>query len=724
VNQPRTFRFPPQPDSARTAYVVEMLSENATGAGNSVTRDAAERYSGLLSLDGTSLSGDLAMEWGYDLTPQVLSFHIARGLARYGLTLLLALSLWTLPGLALLSWLRGSDENRWSPQRLLGTAIVLSGALLVILPQFTHLVGIRLGSWSVWFLLLASGVSLLLARRRGQGLGPVHSPDGSTVLYGVLLLLLLGSRLLALHPVSAPLWGDSVHHALITQLLLDRGGIFEHYTPYLPLNSFTYHAGFHLLSSWLGWCVLPGSAPLSGEAAVLLNGQLLSTWAIVAVALLAEGLAQRAGEATPARWAGAITLLIAGLLSPMPAFYVNWGRYTQLAGQLFLPPALLWSLAAWTPNAPRRALLPLILMVAAMALTHYRVMMMYMVAVPLLLLILLWEQRRIGSPVRRAMVGRIVASGVATGLLVLPWYWNLTRGLLVRFLGDVVTAPAKPPQALAEVNVFGSITTHVPLWLLVLAGAAMLWLALRRQVAGPLLGAWVLALFVLSNPYTFLRLPGTGLINNFMIQIGLYIPLGALASLGIADAASWLLPRLRLPARPIAGIAALLLLLLGARGAWAQSQLVNAQAFSILTEQDRPAMEWIVQNTPLDARFHVNGFFAFSDSVVVGADGGWWLWLNTQREATVPPIIYTNEIGFEPEYRADVEARYRRLLAAQGTTEQLAEALRLEGIDYVYIGAKQGRAGSPAPLDPLVLHSSPAFETLYSNDFAWLFRVR
>jgi hypothetical protein len=46
--------------------------------------------------------------------------------------------------------------------------------------------------------------------------------------------------------------------------------------------------------------------------------------------LLAQRLTGRA-------WAGVLGALVTGLVSLIPAYYVNWGRYSQLAGQVILP---------------------------------------------------------------------------------------------------------------------------------------------------------------------------------------------------------------------------------------------------------------------------------------------------------------------------------------------------------------------------------------------------
>ncbi|MGB0388339.1 MAG: hypothetical protein ACPGWR_26265 [Ardenticatenaceae bacterium] len=756
----RLFLFPPQPDSALRLYTVQLSADSLPGEAITPLADTTDRYPGFLDKDTEYLSGDLLMEWGYKPTAFVLLSNTIDGIRRHGLTMLLTFLLWTLPGLALLSWWRQPEDEAWSIQQLGGTALALSGALLVILPQYTHLVGIKLGGWAVWVLLLLSGGSLLLARLRGRSLGPIMRRDGITALYGALFVLLVASRFVALHSLWGPQWGDSVHHALITQLLLDNGGIFENYNPYLPLAPFTYHAGFHLLCAWVAWAVPPGGTELDGTSAILLGAQWLNVVAIMMVGLLAEGLARwrydRQGEppspsigggaggggrplaiqtwrvrdkVSLSQWAGVIALLIAGLLSEMPGFYVNWGRYTQLAGQIFLPPALLWSIRSWQPNERRRWLLLTVLMVSALALTHYRVLIMYAVTLPLLLAFAWWRSRLepLALPRWRKLFGRAVASGFATCLLILPWYWRLAQSFIVQRATAMATKTGQPEGFIATYNAFGDITVYVPEWFLFLCGLALLWLLLRRQASGLLQAGWIGLFFLLANPY-LLRLPGTGLVNNFMLHIALYLPLAALVGVGGADFADSIPNRIPFLKRMMGLLAALGILLLGMQGTWEQIHQTDPNNFSMITHSDLQATRWIKENTSQDAIFHINGFFAFADSVVAGSDGGWWLGLTARRQTTAPPQIYGHESGIDPEYRLKMNARYRRFLEAyQESPESLAAAMRAEKVDYVYIGAQQGGVDSyplRIKLDPMILRNSPAFESVYSDDLTWIFKVR
>ena len=79
--------------------------------------------------------------------------------------------------------------------------------------------------------------------------------------------------------------------------------------------------------------------------AVLWMGQVLNGLAVLALYPLGTRIGGN-------RWAGVTAVLIGGLLSPMPMGYVNWGRYTQLAGQAILPAAIWLSWVAL--DSPKR----------------------------------------------------------------------------------------------------------------------------------------------------------------------------------------------------------------------------------------------------------------------------------------------------------------------------------------------------------------------------------
>ena len=124
---------------------------------------------------------------------------------------------------------------------------------------------------------------------------------------------------------ATPTWVDSVHHGLITRLILEQGGFPASYAPYLDIQITEYHPGFHSVLASFIW--LSG---LSIDQAMLILGQVLNALAIFASYLFTVSLLSD-------RRAGLLAAAITGLFTPMPAYYTSWGRYTHLAGMLILP---------------------------------------------------------------------------------------------------------------------------------------------------------------------------------------------------------------------------------------------------------------------------------------------------------------------------------------------------------------------------------------------------
>ncbi len=592
----------------------------------------------------------------------------------------------------------------------MGLAAGLSLALYPLLLLWTDLGGLHLGPLYAWGPVVLGLAALAWRYRRWrprQGWAALQAWVRSDALWPdlalvVILALVFGVRLLVVRTLDAPMWGDSYQHTMIAQLLVDNGGLFHSWAPYAELRTFTYHFGFHSAIAVLHW--LTG---MDVVRVVIWGGQILNGLAVLALYPL---VIWTGGN----RWAGVVAVVVAGLLLPMPMYYVNWGRYTQLAGQVILPAAVVlsgaflgagrrsWALAgaAWVA-------------VGGLALTHYRVLIFYVIFVAAWLILNL---RKSGW---RRPVARVVGVGSGSAVLFLPWFLQTTAGQIIRnFARQLSTAPEKVSAFTRQYNAIGDITAYMPpvMWLaFLLATGIVLW---RRRRGGLLVSLWWFLLFVATNP-EWLSLPGTGAISNFALSIGVYIPAGLLIGHALGELARWSEER-----RWVIPLAAVVCAV-AAMGVPARMRDLWVAQHALVTRPDLRAMAWIRENTPGDARFLINSFFAYGGSVVVGSDGGWWLPLLAGRANTVPPLNYGTEQGPFPDYREWINELTVQVQEGGINHSETVARLRQRGVNYVYIGQQQGRVNysGPGTLSPQELLTGGPYRLVYHQDRVWVFEV-
>ena len=638
----------------------------------------------------------------------VLRDLVAAAIQGAGL-LLLALVVFALPGYALLAWLWRGGHLPWLSR--LGLAVGLSVAIYPLLFLWADLLGIHLGALYAWLPIVAGALALLWrhrAWRPRQGWdalrrwlsSPAFLPDLAAVL---VLLLVFVTRLLVVRTLDAPLWGDSYQHTMIAQLLLDNRGLFSSWAPYAELQTLTYHFGFHSMVAVYSW-VTGAAAPQS----TIWVGQLLNALAVVVLYSYVFHMSKR-------RWAGVAALLVAGLLLPMPMVYVNWGRYTQLAGQVILPVAMLLSAKALVAaKRDWRAVILTWIAVGGLSLTHFRVLVFYGIFVVAWALVSL---RKVGL---RHAIARVALLGSGSALLFLPWFvrtWG--GGILSNFQRQVTTMPSQLDTWTRQYNAIGDITSYMtmPLWLLLfLALGVGLW---RRRSEVLLIAVWMGLLLLATNPH-WLDLPGSGAISNFAIFIAVYIPAGLLLGSWVVE-----LPDRFYASRWVQAVLLLCVIALGGVGFRSRLSDLQLRLHQLVTRPDVQAMSWIAENTSADARFLVNSFFAYGGTSIVGSDGGWWLPLLANRSSTLPPLNYGTEQGPYPEYVSWINELAAQLIE-HGTDDPASlEMLRRHGVTHVYVGQRQGvvNSGGVVMLDPEALAASPHYTLLYHRDRVWIFEL-
>jgi hypothetical protein len=663
------------------------------------------------------------------------------------------LALYTLPGLALLRWLLPRDSTLHPTARLL-LALSVSAALPPLLLLLLQQVGLPWGRLATWLYLL---LALLLAawpthadgrlyRGGSDRRWPWHGyrPGLAEAALGVVLLGVLLVRLYVVRDLPTGLFVDSHHHTLMAQLLVDNRGLFHSWEPYAPLGSFTYHFGFHSNAAFVHW-ITGFSVPQS----VLIGGQLLNA----AAAALAGGLICALGGRL---WAGVWAALLVGFALNMPAFFVNWGRYTQLTGQVVLVTvAVAWIELAtatqrdsmgrqfWAALRAERGRWPLLLLAAllttAMMLTHYRVTVFAAAFVGSALLLAVLVQR---SPVYGMLLAaRATLAAGAALLLALPWLLNLYSGKLIANTQAFVGGGVPEARVEAVITMPAVHPYYVHGGVLLLGGLGLLIAGWRREWRIGLLALWC-ALLVLTMVPRIVGLPGTGAIDYLTAFGTLYLPVAALAGhalatmqAGAAQLGRWL----RLP--QAVGHGALLLILLGSMlaGVPQQADILTGHT-QMLKRADVAAMEWIREHTAPDAHFLVNSSPAYGGTLLVGVDAGMWLTYLTGRTSTLPPLTYGSEAGIEPGFSQQTNAlaatlrgypltealtRTIDLAAIDLTGTEALYTLREAGIDYVYSGASGAirPPGRGDEIDTALLRESAAFELVYDEGGAQIFRV-
>jgi len=709
-NVPLRLAFVPQSDSAGQTYTLRL--EGGAGVTVGFWRSTFDAYDGgELQLDSDSPAGDLrfSTRCRYDL-PAL--FHQAGASCWPHLGLLIPLAaLLLLPGYVFRHNLGLAQHS--DPVATLALTIALSLALVPVALLWSTVAGLQ---WQRTLCQVGIGLLAVYAVTR---LWRTHCSDLATwldrrhrpvilVMFALLAVTLL-LRLIQIRNVALPAWVDSPLHALVAQLVSLHGQVPRSYEPLLPVESFAYHFGFHADTAVFAW--LTG---LTIPRAMLILGQVLNAVCIVSTYLLSLRLTGR-------RVAGVVAAAVVGLVSYLPAYYVSWGRYTQLTGMLLLPAALVTALE-WLEGEGHdyRWLLGAAVMQAGLFVTHARVSIFGACFLLAYLLLTCAGHLCRGNRSECAELWR------RSGLLAL-----LAVGLSAPWLAQVVTVLAATLRTAASSLLSDSSYNAIPLELLFIArnralmaiaalGAIVGLLQRKRETTVVLL--WCLLVALVVNPGWF-GLPVTGLMNNATAIIALFLPLAVLCGQAItlvwdqapATLAS-LAERLGCTWRVTTATRialAVLLSMVALWNGWGMVSVVNPDTI-LATAEDLVAMDWIRENTPPDTVFLINTRY-WQLGMYAGTDGGYWIPLLTGRRALLPPIAYSYG---SPEYVQHVAEMASVVSETRDVQDvQVRAILEREQVAYVYIGVKGGS------LTPGMFLGQPGYRPAYTSGGVWIFEV-
>jgi len=711
------FEFAPQSDSRGHDYYLLLEADGsstfriATAPGNTYLEGAAYQ-------NGNPVDAQLTFQLAYD--PIELLIGLGSQTATWAQIIFFAILLFVLPGWAFLAWLLPNwRELSWGER--LGLASGLSLAMYPVLLLWTALINLHLGALYAWVPVIAAMAALgwrnraWRPRKVGEAWRAWRQSDSvwSDIALAALIGLIVFTRFWVVRSLDVPMWGDSLQHTMIAQLMVDNRGLFDSWLPYAPYKSLTVQFGFPVDVALLTWF-----SGIQTVLAALWVGQILNVLAILTLYPLALRLAN--GN----RWAGVGAVMVAGLLSPMPAIYVNWGRYAQLAGQAILPVALwlFWETLE-SDRFSRRFVLLAGITLAGMMLTYYRMPFYYGAFVLAWLIgwglahwrlnVRVWVQRAI----RTAIVAAIAF------ILVLPWVPHIYGSNLANIVesGGVIGSPLE--SVIADYRAWGEITTYVPVALIALVLIALAWSLVEKRWIVASIGLWVMLLSGIVAG-RLIHLPGANLMQSFAVLIALYIPIALVIGWGFGEIATASVQRSRILA-PIAAI----FLIFGV-GTWSASVQRLAvplpQTYAIVTRADLRATTWIRSNVSTEASFLVEGFRIYNGMTSVGADAGWWIPLLTGRANTMPPqYALINEAPIESNYTTRVTELVAGLETSAPSSPKGLRLLCNWRVSHVYIGQGQGQVGAGAGqlYSPAQLMNSRNFSLIYHQDRVYIFSV-
>ncbi len=702
------FQFEPLAASQGQDYYVTLESNAAT------PETALSLYAGPLTgyVNGSTYLNHSPIDYQLDF---YLSYHRPTVLLNLGQRVLEGLPSLFIMAIFLLVpggfiWVWWMPRYELDPIELIAMITGVSLSLYPLMIYGLSYTPVSLNPVLVWAILAVLGLGLavkLWQRGRVASFKVRPAVDGwlkepAVSAFGLVFFLSALVRWMVIDGVEVPLWGDSYHHTMLSQLIVTNGKLPLNWEPYVPSQGINYHYGFHAMAAFFHW--LTGIPVVKS---VLYLGQVLNALAVLMAYLMGRRFGGNA-------WVGVVAALLTGLIFRFPMYYVNWGRYTQLAGQVILPVLMVASWLLLTQPQRSWRLIGLNAgLLTALFLTHYRVVTFYPCFIAPLVLIR-WYQAKWSYATLAEDLKRLAGVGIGAAILSLPHLYELLGSKVWAVQVAVGQAGMNNDYVRETQNAPWQLENFLPYSVLVLAWAGLAW-GVWRQKAGiaALGGMWGLMLLI-TNPH-WLGLPGAGMITNFAIYIGAYLIFAVLAGFAVGEAIRGVTRF-----RPESGWAILAVILgLALWEATQQAKLLDPTGM-LVTPPDLRAMVWIKTHTPEEATFLVNSELAYGGGVVAGTDAGWWIPLLTGRQNTAPPMVYVTAA-----YRQQNQEIYKAVHEPGLALPELAKRMLARNLTYIYLGQQRGRVwqGDETPPDPAWFANTPLFELVYAQDGVRIFRL-
>lgn len=711
---PITIDIPPQNNPDGQNYYLLLSSDSDSILINGRNEDAYP--DGQAYINGSPVNADISFRLSYDYGFTSLIQDLPRFLQAGWLIFPLLAILW-LPGWLLLDFSGFRRDFNFGEQNALALGISL--ALIPVMMLWTTIFGI---TWSRSLVLFFTGflvaifitrvIYRFIAQSKSQYQADPAIPHSENRWYQKLLdsfsasafwlivIFLAGLivRLIMVRDLATPAWVDSVHHALITRLILDQGAFPSTYLPYIDIPSTAYHPGFHSIAAFFVWLT-----NLDLSQALLILGQVLNAVSVFPVYLLTKTLTR---SSTTALFAAVIT----AFFTPMPAYYTSWSRYTELTGLLILPVALAW-INHWPDKSSNKRVIWILILgaisAAGLFMVHYRVVvfMSFLVFSFVIYHSLFKTRSSAHKPAHIWLVSVVMA--LAAIILVIPWFIpTLTKTVLSQ-----VSSSTSSVVPFFQDFSWPYLTSALGKQAMVLAGLGLVWSVFKQRSLAVINILWVIILFFLAN-LGALKLPGTSLITNASVEIILFIPISVLGGYFLNQLLGYW--KSLIPVRLYSVSYMLVIILVGSVSFLGAKQLIPIiNPITILSRNaDLPAIEWVSENIPAGETIVINPF-AWGYGIYAGNDGGFWISPLSGRQTLPPAVLYGLGAGAK-----QISEQSQQIASLSVTPELFRDYLLASQYHYVFTGSRGG------VIPPEKLATSGLFSVLYHQDGVWILAVK
>lgn len=587
--------------------------------------------------------------------------------------ILIILSLLLIPGWAFLAvtglWRGYKDVQRWFMALIIGVAFypILYYMARTLTPN------LRIGETKLTVLLILM-MGLIAWFMRTSWREQFKIGNWGWIVIGVLIATLF-SRLTLAHQYPYLVNGDPLHHTLITEITSVTGQLPRTLEPYDSAILDQYHLGLYSLTATLK--LLAG---IPADKALLWMAQFLNGLCGVGVFLVLDRKISR--------FSAIIGMVTAGLLYVFPAYYINWGRFTQNSAEILILPAALvtWDVISPHMDAEKgflwKKFFPIILAIilnAAVCFLHFRVAG-YMLPLIIGVCVLgIYKSQKNRKAAKESLI-KIVLIGLLTTLIILP---VLIPGLRI-YLDERTSnnsQTAVPP--LSESPYYAPDKNHIAIssildskYIFVLISLGLIGgiYSKKTRALSILTIFWVISLLAEGFLY-LLNVRVITFTNITAVLITIYLPLGLAAGIIGHNIQEWLN---KYNQNSLRSFILFLIIMAGFFGSFARVDQIEVSRIK-MTSEDEKAMRWIKQNTPKDAVFVVNTVTS-GTSLLAGTDAGYWITYYADRETTA--LTFLSSFGNNFDFYKERAEAVQTLYGSDPSTKQICEM----GVDYLYSG--------------------------------------